>query len=156
MNEESYSAYMKWQSNYSNVWALFSGFTFTAINIILTQFPNLSDIRAQTTLFILTVLLDTFLFQLYTRRYIIENCVRIGPPLPKTFSAATSKTLTFLAEHLSWVLLGVAVLLLFLLWNLVYLAAASGVVGILFVIFAYTAYVKPFEKLFKERPIIRK
>jgi len=156
MNDESYPAYMRWQSNYSSTWALFSGFTFTAINIILTQFPNLSDIRAQTTLFILTVLLDTFLFQLYSRRYIIENCVRIAPPLPKTFTAATSKAQTFLAEHLCWILLGVAVLLIFLLWNLVYLAAASGVVGILFIILTYTTYVRPFEKLFKERPIIRK
>ena len=154
MKEEVYSAYLEWQSNYSTTWALFSGFTFTAITILLSQGPDPNQIPVQITLFILTVLLDTFLSQLYTRRAIMENCVRIAPPLPE--GTVTRGPLVLLANEFGWILLGASVVLMFFVWNLIYLTLASGAFGLLTIIFTYYTHTKPFNKFLKEHPFIRK
>jgi len=158
-NVEDYSAYLAWQSNYSTTWALFSGFTFTAITMILFQYPDPSQIQAQISLFVLTVLLDIFLYHLYTRRALMENCVRIAPPLPKSGAISPKEKpgfSTLLANELIWILLGVSVVAMFLVWNLIYLTLASTVAGLLVIIFTYINWTKPFREFLKKRPLIRR
>ena len=142
---EDYQAYTAWQSNYANTWSLFSGFTFTAITILLTQLPDLSQISAQVTLFVLAVMLDQFLFQLYTRDLTLKNCVRVAPQRPKDPLTTTSKPLNFLFAGFSWILLGGSVVLMFFVWNLIYLALASAIVGVLYIIVAHYLY-KPWKQ----------
>lgn len=140
-NEEKYSAYMELHSNISQVMALFSGFTFSAITILLNQFPDPTQVTAQMTLFILAVMLDLFLFKLLLERETIANCVRIAPPLPKTWSR-WARTWTWI-EYAGWILLGAVVVFMYFLWYLLYLAFASSVVYALFMFHAFHSVRKP-------------
>jgi hypothetical protein len=145
-NEEKYQAYIAYQSHRSNRYALFSGFTFTVIAILLTQLPDVTQVQAQIALFVLTAMLWVFLHELSGAEAAIFNCVRTAPPLPEAWKSKA----TALLENVNWVLLGLSVIILYLLWNLFYLALASATVaGILF-IHAYIILGKPLTQRDKQ------
>ena len=50
-NEEDYSSYLTYETWATQIIALFCGFTFTAITIILTLLPDPSQIQSQIILF---------------------------------------------------------------------------------------------------------
>lgn len=71
--EENYSPYLAYESLAVHILALFCGFTFTAITILLFRFPDISQLHLQITLFFLTFLFD--LLESTTSRFDIRNHV---------------------------------------------------------------------------------
>ena len=145
---------MTYQSSVMQTFSLLSGFTFTAITIILTLFPDPSQIQTQIILFVLGVLLDIFLLVVVQQHHILAICLRIAPQLPRRWIG--SWWMKFNAELLSWVFLSTSVALMFFLWNLIYLAIASVIVTALFIIYAYLTIIRPFEEFLLQHPITRK
>ena len=139
-NEEKYQAYIEYQSQVNTRYALFSGFTFTVIVMLLTQLPDVTQVQAQVALFVLTTMLWMFLGQLYQAESAIANCIRIAPPLPEAWKAGFSWL-----DDVYWIMLGLSVIILYLLWNLLYLALASATIGVVFFIYGYTLR-KPLEQ----------
>jgi hypothetical protein len=137
-DEEDYSDYIKHMSNLSSVGSLLAGFTFTTLTILITRLPDPSSIMSQLVLFFIAVLFYLFIFLVgWNANTIIYFCKKVPP---KTKQLSTFNLLTLV----SYVLLGVTVILMFLLWNLIYLALASGIVWALFIISFYIFVWKPF------------
>jgi hypothetical protein len=126
-NEKDYSDYFQVTANTLNVLVLLSGFTFTAITILLSQYPVLGSLTMQFILFFLASLFFFFMFLMAWFNSMLMKLCRNRPPV-------TREVVTF--NHLlmsSFHLLQLVVVLMFLIWNLIYLALASGVVLALFV-----------------------
>jgi len=137
-DEEDYSDYIKHMSNLSSVGSLLAGFTFTTITILITRLPDPSSIMSQLVLFFMAVLFFLFIFLVgWNANTIIYFCRNV-PPKTKQLSIFTLLTLV------SYILLGVTVILMFLLWNLIYLALASGIVWALLIILFFIFILKPF------------
>jgi len=149
-----YSDYMSYQSTVVQTFSLLSGFTFTAITIILAAFPDPSQIQTQIILFVLGVLLDIFLLFVVQEHHILAICLRIAPQLPEKWMR--SWWFRFNGELLSWAFLSMSVALMFFLWNLIYLAIASVIVTTLFIIYAHLTVIRPFEEFLLKHPIARK
>ena len=152
--EKDYSAYIAYGSNWASIYSVLMGFTFTAIAIVLTLHPEPSQIAVQAILFTLTILLDIFGLLVYRFAIALAFCVRVVPIFPKAW-ARWGKTY-FSLSAVGWTLLGWVVVLMFFLWNLLYLALASGVVTALVDIIGYTTTVKPSSEFLKEHPRIKK
>jgi hypothetical protein len=124
--EKDYSDWRQLMGNLSNIMALFSGFTFTAITILLSQFPVSGSLTAQLVLFFLACLFFLFIMLVGTVHGLMYKRCRCFPPLTKDIAGFNSLSL------LSWVLLQFAVVLMFLIWNLVYLSLASAFMVVVF------------------------
>jgi hypothetical protein len=137
---EDYSNWIQYMSNVIHALSLFSGFTFTSITILLSLLPDPSQISSQVTLFLLSTLLDFFLFLMgWQTILLVYHCKNI-PPLTKGLR------LTSRLWFSSFALLCMAVTTMFLLWNLTYLALASGIaLGLIVAIFYRFAW-KPYMK----------
>jgi hypothetical protein len=134
-NEKDYSEYLQVGANTSNILILLSGFTFTGITIMLSQFPVLGSLAMQFILFFLASLFFLFMFLLVWANTIwMRFCGNV--PLVTREMAGFNRLLT-----LSYMLLQLAVVLMFLIWNLIYLSLASGVVLTMFII----AYIRGFK-----------
>jgi hypothetical protein len=155
-NEDKYSAYIESHSIGSMTWSLFSGFTFAAITILLTQHPDSSQISAQITLFIFAFMLFLFLHNLNGSNVAIGICIRTAPPLPEKWQSKRFKSIQSLFDWIGWILLGYSVVFMYLLWNLYYLALASFVLGLLFLTLCYIDYIKPSKEYFRKHPWVRK
>jgi hypothetical protein len=112
--------------NLSNIMALLSGFTFTAITIMLSQFPALGSLTAQLVLFFLACLFFLFIMLVGMVHGLLYKLCRCFPPVTKDIAGFNVLSL------LSWVLLQFAVVLMFLIWNLVYLSLASAAMVVIF------------------------
>jgi len=145
---------MIYQSSVMQTFSLLSGFTFTAITIILTLFPDPSQLHTQIVLFVLGVLLDNFLLIVIQQHHILAICLRIAPQLPEKWMRGS--WFKFNSELLGWLFLSMSVSLMFFLWNLIYLAVASVIVTALFIIYAYLTVIRPFEEFYLQHPITRK
>lgn len=133
-NEKDYSDYFQVTSNTTNILVLLSGFTFTAITIMLSQFPILGSLTVQFILFFLASLFFFFMFLMGWFSIMLMRLCRNRPPV-------TREVITF--NHLlmsSFHLLQLVVVLMFLIWNLIYLALASGVMLALFVFVQVRGY----------------
>lgn len=155
-NKEKYSAFVQAYSMDSMTWALFSGFTFAATTILLTQHPDPSQISVQITLFIFTFMLFLFLHNLNGANTTVGICIRTAPPLPEKWQSKEFKRIQSLFDWIGWILLGYSVVLMYLLWNLYYLALTSFVLGLLFLTLCYIHYIKPSREYFKKQPWTRK
>jgi len=153
-NEEDFSAYMVYQSTMATICSALSGFIFTAITILLTPHPEPSLITAQVALFTLTAVLNIFGLLMYRASVVLGFCVKVAPKLPEAFTRG-GRTYDFLAT-IGRILLGWIVVLMFFLWNLLYLALASGVVTALSIIFSYITTTKASLEFLKEHPLTRK
>lgn len=148
-NKEDYSDYISYASNVLIILSLFSGFTFASITIIVTQLPDPGQILIQVTLFFLAVILNLFLFLAFYFLACILHCVENVPPETKL-----PPHLRFVHSLLpiSFALWGLAVVMMFLFWNLVYLALASFIMLVVFIIWNGYAIARPmFEHLRKRR-----
>ena len=127
-NEKDYSDYLQVVSNTLNILVLLSGFTFTGITILLSLFPVLDSLTVQFILFFLSSLFFLFMFLLTWLNAMLMRLCRNRPSVTREVAGFNRLTL------LGYVLLQLAVVLMFLIWSLVYLSLASGVVLVLFVI----------------------
>lgn len=153
-SEEKYSAYMAFYNIVTTVDALFAGFIFTAITLLLTQLPDPTQISMQVTFLFLTMILNVNMYMLSWNTGAVSNCIRLAPELPKAWWRwnKTRTVLTLVSE----IGLGLAVSLMFLIWGMIYLALASVLVLALFEIFAYVSITKPYLEELKKKPWIRK
>ena len=135
LEEEFYTYLFNLSSVRASVLTFLSGFTFTVITLVLNQIPDLTSVISQMTLFFLALLFEFFLFLSAWQMTIIIGCAPtriVYAAYGRVFKreVATFSLLMFLGLSL----LGMSVILMFLLWNLLYLALASGVVWILFIV----------------------
>lgn len=138
--ERKLGAYMTAQSVVSRNYSLFAGFTFTAITILITRVPDPSAWQSQVMLFFLAALFYLLVSSLFDNQSLINYCVKFAPKLPQDVLKSADRR-----GWLIWLMLGSSVCLLFLLWNLLYLASATGIVFTLFVITSY----RKMNRLFK-------
>ena len=130
--ESKLSAYIAYHSVLSNHNSLFAGFTFTAITILITFLPDPSTWQSQAMLFFLATLFYELLSNLFENEALLSYCVKFAPKLPKSIHGGISWR-----YYLNRLMLGSSLWLLFLLWNLLYLALATGIMFLLFVIVSY-------------------
>lgn len=143
--EEDYSDYIKYMSNISSLGTVLAGFTLTTLTLLITLLPDTSQITVQVTLFFLASLFDTFMFLTgWTNVFILYFCRRV----PR--STRHLNVLTRIGSA-CFNMMGGAIVMIFFLSNLHYLALASTVVWILYVIAAYTIIWKPFRKFYETR-----
>jgi hypothetical protein len=138
--DKDYSDWIQYMSNVTNALTLFSGFTFTSITILLTLLPDPSRISSQITLFLLSVLLDFFLFFMAWQTLLLVYYCRNIPPLVRRLRFSSRLWFS------SFGFLCMAVVVMFLLWDLTFLALASGltlaVALSLFYVFGWKPYIK--------------
>ena len=138
--EKDYSAYISYHLMASNLFSLFMGFTFTSIVVLLTWVVDPGQIRIQTVLFFLVLLFHVLGFLLFAEEALLAYCVRTAPLLPKNYRGG------WLVHQLSnfvWYMLAGIIVLMFAVWNLIYLAVLAAVVGISLILLA-RRIVKPF------------
>ena len=138
--EGKLAAYMTNLSVISRNFSLFAGFTFTAITILITRLSDPSTWQSQVMLFFLSALFYLLYSSLFDNQQLIGYCVKHAPKLPKDILKSADRRAWFI-----WLMLGSSLWLLFLLWNLLYLALATGIVFALFVITSY----RKMNRLFK-------
>ena len=139
-DDGEYGDYMRHRTNISSVLALFSGFSFTAITILITRLQNPSSIESQVVLFFLNGIFDLFIFLL---GYNTIECIYLCRHVP----IATRALRVFNSlVYLSFLLFQFAVVAMFLLWGLTYLAVAALGVSMLFFLASYLVIWKPFWK----------
>ena len=144
-NEKDYSDYIQHLSTVSNSISLLTGFTFTSITVLLTLLPDPSLLFSQITLFLLMFLLYLLHFlSNWVTTESIRHCRRV-PKLKR--STSVFNLLMFMAAPL----FGVAILLMFLIFNLIYLTLISLVVQISFLILVYITIWKPFLE-YRKKP----
>jgi len=125
-NEKDYSDYIQYTSSLSSVLSLLSGFTFTAFTILLTQLPDPSSMISQFTLFFIAALLYVFLTLLgWIHLQVIRFCKNV-PPASRGFN--TFNSLLLLNS------VGLQLTIMLLIWNLIYLALATGIMWAIFTI----------------------
>jgi hypothetical protein len=135
--ERDYSDYLQHTSNSINTLNLFSGFTLTIITLLLATYPNPKSLLAQITLFFLGSLLSVF--------YIVGAEVssanlffcRNVPPLTRRIRIVNSLSQ---ASQIMW---GTTIILLFLLYELTYLAVAASILYTITVTLAYLLVLRP-------------
>lgn len=128
----NYSAYVSYHTMGSNTFSLFMGFTFTSMVVFLTWLPDPRELRLQSVLFSLTVLFHVLGYLLFIEEATLAYCVRLAPKLPEGYNGSIVTRLS----NLVWYMLGGISVLMFLVWDLPILAAASAVVGISFMVWA--------------------
>jgi hypothetical protein len=151
--EEQYSAYVAYQTNGVTMLALFSGFIFAAIIVVLAQYSNVAQLHAQVALFVLNFVLDLFLYQLREEDIFLINSVRVAPQAPPL--VLKRKKIENIMLETNWVVLAMIAPILFLLWSLLYLACASVILSAIWILLAYYTS-RPWSKWFKEHQWIRR
>ena len=137
--EELYTYLLNLSRTRASVLTFLAGFTFTVISIFLNQLPDPTSSLSQITLFLLTLLFEFFLFLTAWQMTIIISCAPpriVAAAYGRVFrrEVATFSMLMFIGLSL----LGMSVMLMFLLWNLIYLAIASSIVWIVVLITSYS------------------
>jgi hypothetical protein len=152
--DEIYSPYMTLYSNNITIFALFSGFIFAAIVMVLAQYPNVAQIHVQAALFMLNFVLDLFLYVLLSEQHILGKCVEVAPTLlPRDIGTLRYWNIVLSS---SWILLTMVVPILFFLWSLLYLALASAIMSALLIVICYYDTVKPYNDFRREHLLVRK
>jgi hypothetical protein len=83
-------------------------------------------------LFFLAAAFYILLSSMYDNERLLSYCVKFAPQLPQGYLRSGNWQAYFV-----WLMLGSSIWLLFLLWNLLYLALATGIMFALFTIVAY-------------------
>jgi hypothetical protein len=133
--DEKYQSYMTYFTHVSNRNAIFSGFTFTVITLLITLHPDVTSLNSQVVLFILMLLFYILVHQVVKAEMILMNCVTTAPPIPPEWQRHRRRH-ALIFEESRWILFCLSVVLLYFLWNLVFLAITSLI--LLAVIYVYT------------------
>ena len=131
-DEAHYSDFLSQLSGLTSELSLFCGFTLTVITILVTRLPDPSVLLAQVSLFFLTVMLNLLQF-LLGWVMIMRTLFCRYLPLGDIRHSEVFNPLLFTCLCL-W---GLSVVLIYLLFDLTYLAAASAGVWLFFIIVAY-------------------
>ena len=138
-NENPFSEYFSQNERIIVVLSLFCGFLFTSITLLLTTLQNRGGILGEATILFLTLV---FYFSLHTLLDNLEmafHYIKNIPPL-------TLKVRPFLNLLLIFYLFGTSTIFMFLLYNLIYLAAVSGIIWAILVTISISTTVKRFYK----------
>ncbi len=139
-DEKGFPDYLSHNGGILSVISLLCGFLFSAIAILVSNFPNLNSFQAQIVLLALTTIFDLSLYTLVDCLVMgIYFCAKV-PPLTKHLRSFNSRLLLVFYSF------GVSTVFLFFLWNLFYLALASATMWAVVVAFSYFSIVKPFNK----------
>jgi len=133
-DEEDYSDYSRHINTTINGLTLISGFAFTAITLLLTRLDQPSSLPSQLVLLFLVILFG--LNSLVAQHLGVETLYYCRKVPPQTRKVAVRTALMFL----SFVLFGLAIPLMFFLFDLVYLSIVAAVIW-LFVILADLVFV---------------
>ncbi len=139
-NGKDYSDYMKFLSNLASGQAFLAGFTFTVIVLLLTRLPDPSSISSQLVLFFLTVMFGLFMFLWTSLNVELLYSVKNIPKSTKRMDLL--RVLVVIADMMS----GASVMLIFLLWNLIYLFSASLAMYAIIIIVDIFGIVKPLQE----------
>ena len=136
--EDDYSDYITHMSNINRNYATIGGVAFTSLTLLITLLPDPSQMFAQVTLFFVmfVVLLLDFLAG-WGATDLVYLC-RKTPPLTNQLKIFNYLSLS------GYSLIGLIPGLMFLVKNLTYLALASWLVWIVFLIAMYVVCWKPF------------
>ncbi len=137
--EEIYTYLLSLSRVRASVLTFLAGFTFTVLSIFLNQLPDPTTSLSQITLFLLTILFEFFLFLSAWQMSIIISCAPariVYAAYSGVFRRETGTFSILMLVGLS--LLGMSVMLMFLLWDLHYLAIASSLVWIVVLITTYS------------------
>ncbi len=137
-DKKLYTEYFSHNSVIVQVLSLFCGFLFTSITILLTLLQDKGTL-AQATLLFLTLI---FYFSLYTLLDNLEMAFHYIENIPPL----TLKTRPFFNLLMIFYLFGTSTVLMFVLFDLPYLAAISGVVWATIVILSINSTAKRFYK----------
>ena len=135
----SYSEYFGHNGVIVGVLSLFCGFLFTSITILLTSLQNKEGPLAQATILFLTLI---FYFSLYVMLDNLEMAFHYIEDIPPL----TLKVRPFFNLLLIFYFFGTSTILLFLLYNLLFLALISAIIWVLVVIASINSTVKRFYK----------
>jgi len=127
-DEKNYSDFFQIGANTVNILALLSGFTFTGITILLSMSPVLESVRLQFILFFLASLFFLFMYLLLWANGLFMRLCKNLPPL--TSEVASFNRLIIVG----YMLLQSAVIVMFLIWNFIYVSLASGAVLAMFIL----------------------
>jgi hypothetical protein len=137
-SETDYSCYVQMLSGTGSIISLLSGFTFTAFTILLTQLSDPSGVASQFTLFFLACLFYLFMDLLMWSSGQVLRYTKNIPPLSKG-----TNTFNFLMLVSFWAM-GTTMVLMSFIWNLIYLALATGIMWTTFMILGWVYIMKPF------------
>jgi len=138
-DKTSYSEYFSHNSTIVNVLSLFCGFIFTSITILLTVLQNKGGMLAQATILFLTLIFYFSLYVLLDNLEMAFHYIKDIPPL-------TLKVKPFFYLLLIFYFFGTSTVLMFLLFDLIYLAVISALVWMIIVITSVNSTVKRFYK----------
>ena len=138
-DKNSYSGYFAHNSVIVGVLSLFCGFLFTSIAILLTSLQSRSSLLGQATILFITLVFYFSLYVLLDNLEMAFHYIEEIPPL-------TLKVRPFFNLLLVFYLFGFSTVLMFLLFDLFYLALISGVNWVLIVIYSINTTVKRFYK----------
>lgn len=138
---KSYSDYAQNLSNVMNGMLFFAGFILTVVAILLTSLPNPIAMQSQLILlFLAAVFYLTVFLAIFCLIEVTYHCENIPPLTRRKRMANALVFLTFL-------LIGLAFPLLFLLWGLTSLVIISGLIWLLFAVSIYLFIWAPFQKM---------
>lgn len=138
--EKNYSDYVKHLSNLMSGMLFLAGFTFTVVTILLTRLPNPRAVQSQLILLFFTVF---FYLLISLASYFAIDVIYYCGSIPRL--SRRTNTVNALVV-LAILLVGVAVPLLFLLWDLTSLATISGLIWLFFAIAIFLFVYMPFQK----------
>jgi hypothetical protein len=130
--EVEYSNYISYHIMAANTYSLFMGFIFTSTVVLLTLFPNTSLITLQIILLILSLTFNILGFILFHIEAVLAYCVTIAPKLPQQYKGSIIIQLS----NMTWYMLAAITVLMFFVWNLIYLGAAAAIIGASFIVWA--------------------
>jgi len=136
-DEEDYSDYSRHINTTISGLTLIDGFAFTAITLLLTRHDQPSSLASQLVLLFLTILFD--LNSLIVQHLGVETLYYCRKVPPKTRKVAVRTALMFLSS----VLFGMAIPLMFFLFDLVYLSVATAVIWLLVVLAGFVFTYRP-------------
>jgi hypothetical protein len=137
--KSSYSEYFDHNGVIVGVLSLFCGFLFTSITILLTSLQNKESFPAQATILFLTLI---FYFSLYVLLDNLEMAFHYIEDIPPM----TLKVRPFFNLLLIFYLFGTSTILMFLLFNVLFLTVISAVIWVLVVIASISSTVNRFYK----------
>ncbi len=125
--------------------SLFCGFLFTSITILLTSLQDKEIILAQATILFLTLIFYFSLYVLLDNLEMAFHYIKNIPPL-------TLKVKPFFYLLLIFYFFGTSTVLMFLLYDLLYLSVISAVIWTLIILVSINSTVRRFYKQSLKRP----
>jgi hypothetical protein len=140
-DEKDYSTYIGWMQNQKGTYAFICGFTFTTITLLIISLPNPNSILSQLIMLFLTIVFDLLLYLILLIGVESLKFCKDVPAYDKSLNLCNNLT------DLTFVLWGFTVPLIFLLWDLLYLAISSTIIWIIMMIITEVTVKKQFKQL---------